>query len=747
MDTLRLYAKSYVTQRLMEKDSYASITDEKSLPKFIKAVDVFTEFALRHIKNVGLMTSKSPKSIEPSQSARDVFVGRLTSFINHFTKAFFTSFDEASECSSGARELFPVLMNTKLNNKCSSLLHFVCENMTGKVSIDYLTKVFGKTIPIASRSEIRPVLQKLMNQCQEGNSEAGYTVLWMINSLTGSNCHLPDPDSTITIEHIKKSVSNFLKHIDEKTFNSHAFIELLLLPIESDQTCLYHQVLQEETNKQFLDFVINKVSLNTSSSWPALKKVIIHLTVHLTMTQKKTLMKELKERTADTTIKNIGTFGYELVRSKPVSTRTVNYMLQLQKIFSSLPGYNTYLERAFLFPIPTLCNKSFTIRRETSLQAHQIDLQAVASSRVHSPFLIGMYAPNIPAKLFHKNGLSHSPWIAAFSPDTYELVWCRPATVDQKRKMRSDKSKYNLDVYLDEIHIYRNGIPCSVLDINTGNPIPFSQHIKAYDAFAPSPKDKEVIVKLSREITPVQHYTTYASISTSNSSPTRYVYRITCVKRNQHIECTKVERDDSKLLHSVSLTDQSRLQDFNTHLAFTSPTSDVAHILSPYGSLKTQCMDMKYSQKNLYMIQRNPSNPDKCLLTVQKLKEDAAVMARPHMQLGLPMKSASIAGVCNNGIVILYEDNKGKTPIFVNIKTKQACKFPDIPKEEKQSSRYIDKRTGTLFIYDDLTKKIYSICEKGASKIGILHSDSDIQIVYVNEAGEIFFKETPLETA
>lgn len=515
------------------------------------------------------------------------------------------------------------------------------------------------------------------------DNKAGYYLLWLVKRATGCVYEIPEKvdfnDKTVA-----KVLSDFFAGSGSLT-NAANFIEILLYRGWRVEKFLYQKFLDQKAFSIFLNFAVGQLAEIPMDKWPS-KAVIITEILELVTREGKLAVAKALASSQDTTTAEVGN---QLLAALTASSlnEAIPHFYALKEL---LPHFNHS-------HFPLIFGHAFVeFRREIPIKYPEftkwLSFNEMRKVFVHGSLMIGVYAPNVPPV---------PPHLLAYDMNTEKMVWGIPLG-----------PRYTLQKVGELLTLQFEGE-------------------KKLHFIHPETGEFDSILELPKAPTD--------DCDGLHISPEGFVY----IYQHQDEVLIGGKIIDKRWNPSFEAkASVGEFRPFSTHsgvqqycpedrLVLFGPTGNQVIIK---GSVKAEAHDDK-----LYLIEKDPTHKDKCLVTIRTLKLDNEVVSGVEKSISLNVKEAFFGKICPNGQVVLFSgsDYSGFSPIFVDLHRQEVIYSQH--KVHSYQNYNIITDSGELWNWDDQSKEIWKVSSTSTTLMGSLEGSRDMTLLHVDQADRLYF--------
>ncbi len=532
---------------------------------------------------------------------------------------------------------------------------------------------------------------------REGDNKAGYDLLWLIKEAAGCVYDIPENDS-FNHETVTKILSKFIGCLmaneNELLEDAPIFLEILYHP-SSIGEFLFERLLDSFSNTLFINFTLRQLKNIPMDQWPDKTRII-----RLLLEDKDCKLTVARALAAsnDPTTSEIGNHLLDAFTANSFN-EAIPHFEALEKLvpcFQEMFFEQVFGRHFIKFSKKDIEDPEFTTR---------LNFNEMRKVFVQDSLMIGVYETNMV--FGHKRVAPH---LLAFDMNTQKMVWGMALT--------SKKGTF-LDM---------NERPNYILN-RVGEYISL-QFLGQKTMHIIHPKTGEFHFSLDLPIASKEDH------DSVHISPQGFAYQY--VERKlmggKIVDKTWKSSFESK-------SSPGSFRPLSTHCAFQPVFSTHKFVLfGPTGDqvILENCLEAIAQDDKLYAIEKDPTNKDKCLLTVRTLKTDSEVVSKVEKTISLNVNKAFFGALCKNGQMILFAGNTYNTaPFFVDLVTQEVNyikqKFPDY------SERIFNSDTAELWTWDVESEKIWKVSSTEIKLMGSLKGRSGMTLLHVDNKDHLFF--------
>lgn len=147
------------------------------------------------------------------------------------------------------------------------------------------------------------------------------------------------------------------------------------------------------------------------------------------------------------------------------------------------------------------------------------------------------------------------------------------------------------------------------------------------------------------------------------------------------------------------------------------------------------CLAVQVYGNQLYTIEKDSINKDKCLLCIRTLKSNKEVVTSIETTIALNVKKATFGQFCQNGqLVLLLGDRFANSAIFINLQNQTA-----IYSQHSFSEYIINSRNGEIWTWDHMTSGLWKISDSKETSMGQLNGGLGTKFLHLDEQDLLYF--------
>ncbi len=707
-----IYHFRVVHQALGQQGSQNQKATKIKKEDWIAAVILLTNIAVKTIeKNAALQAPKSADqrfSLDPMQE----FTDKIQSFVKYnssvFRKACQTGFPFFTLKSFSTEKV----LENYLDQEGSLLFHFMKLHDFDEID----QEEFRQAIQQLKISEIAKTCTEFKDAYRkEKNNTAGYNLLWLLKQVGGCDYEIPAKasfDSTTVAKLLSHFINNsgFLK-------NPINFIEIMHYRKNRLSAFLYQKVLDQQAYPIFLNFSVEQLSSIPIERWPHKIPILINLFETFNFDSKLTMAKVLASSQDEKTAKIGHHVGAALSAASIRET-----ILHFNSLVELIPHLNeTHFRVIFECPWLEFCyDNSIDYKKDPDF-TKRLHFNKLRKVFVEQGLMIGIYETRVTS-----NGHEILPYLLAYDLKTEQLVWEVPLnkTFLNAPSSRTKVTFQKQDCSEKSSNDYR------LKRVGKNLSIQFSQEKELYLI---DPKTGNL--QSSMELPGILN-DTYDFL---HITPEGFAYQLNKIKQGYQLIGGKiVDHQWSSLFESDN--PHGFFRPLSTHCGFQHPDKDELILFGPTGHSVTisGCRRAKAQQDKLYSIEKDPSDQDKCLLTIRTLKIDHEVVSPIENSIQLEVKNAAFGDFCQNGQLILFVgDWLALLPVFIDLKSQQVTysphQFPD------HAKRLINTDSGELWTWDQLSNNVWKVSATAITEMGVLESGRGTTLLHVDTEDHLYF--------
>jgi len=590
------------------------------------------------------------------------------------------------------------------------------QNKSVWLTEEELNTSFGGAFGHLCIGEIGKACSELTRAYEENSDhKAGYYLLWLIKQSTGSNFSIP-PKETFNGSSVKEVLSQFITSDSGKVALPSNFIETFLFRSYRGATPLCTIFLEANAYSRFINFIIDQLQSIPMDAWPEKGRIITDLLeIVSSSSQSKIIIARGLSSSVDTQTAQIGL--------------VILNALQATSLTSAIPHFYALIELLPNFDhtsIRYIFNKIFT----PFLGNRQIDKndpeftrrltfnqnETVFAKREVSVFVQG----NLMAGVYDYRGENGTfPYLLAYNMNTEKMEWGIPLIQSPSENGPLDISTvahpvaYHLNRVGDYITLLFIGEQkVRFIDINTG--------------------DTRSMLELP--------YVNKNQWDRLHITPNGFCYQTVGTTSCRKLIGGKI--CDSKMIPSFEAEiPRGPFHHLSTHVGFFDNYKGRLVVYSQTGDRVeiVGCLSAYAQGDKLYLVEQDPSQENRCLLTVRTMTNDENVISPIEKSIPLRTKKARLKRLCDNGQLILFNvpEHSDESPIFVDLRNDEVVYCGH--KLCANGRRVVNTVSGELWSWDQSSKEIWKISSKAAVLMGSLDSGRGTQFLHVDQSDHLYF--------
>ena len=569
-----------------------------------------------------------------------------------------------------------ISLKTRMKRMLDSIVApFLLQGLSSKVLTEEELNVrFGEAFNGIDSREIAHACYNLREQMKT-DSKAGYYLLWMIKWSTGAAFEIPPPEECIA-ERVRQVLSDF---VGRRGFlkKPHLFVQILIFSRFRPQKPLFSKALNNEQWQTFLEFAAECLQKTPMHEWPA-KKMVIADFLETIDARSRPIVAEQLASSPDEETARIGLHVLDAFRAVQMRDAIVHYYA-LEKL---LPEMSTsHFKEIFGTLFDTLC---YDDRDDPSfVRRLKFDHKNVF---FFENMLIGVQGTG-----------RKIPHLLAFDKDTEKMIWGM-----KLEKTTPPFFPWRFGEYL-------------VLQLQKSNEFCFI-HAKTGEITAR--------VSLPGQFRPWEDL---------HLSPEGFCYIRVGDSSDKKLVGGKIVDGSWQPIFERKIQ-MGALRPLSTHASIYEQIEEQLTLFASTGASTVfhHCLSFYAKGDKLYLVQRGPNK--ECILSVRTLLNDDRVVSEEVQTVQVAAFEPYIKEVCENGLCVLL--GRDDHPIFVNLLTSQVVKSPH--KIVVYAKCIMNEKTGDLWSWDCLSKKLFKINGDRIDLMGQIHGDETTKLIHIDSNERLF---------